>query len=291
VRKSKTPTDRSGGGIAIARTIAETASTLATHSSDPVGACGIGFCGPVDFRQQKSVKSLHVGGWENISLARQLSEALGVPAIMDNNGNVGALGEAMLGAARGKENVVYMTLSTGVAGGILINGKVYRGSRNIAAELGHVKVVSNDETPFRCYCGRRGCLESVCSVGGIRAITERRMKAPLSPRELFEAANQGDMQAADVIEEITGYLARGIASVAHTLDPDVIVIGGGVARAGDVLFEPLYLALKSELMSAYDPRTLVVPAALGDDSVLIGAVALARTLEPAPTSSTHPVSR
>jgi len=291
VRKAKTPTDRDGGGPAIVRYVTDTAIALTTHASDPVGSCAIGFCGPVDFAKQTTVRSLHVGGWEGVALPIKLKDALGVPTIMDNDGNTGALGEATFGAGRGHENVVYLTLSTGVAGGIVLGGKTYRGSHDRAGELGHVKVLPNRTDSPRCYCGRRGCLESVCSVAGIRAITERMLQRPLSPRELFALADSGDEAAGGVIDEICGYLARALASICHTLAPDVIVIGGGVARAGAALFEPLYTALRSELLSTYDPRALVVPAALGDDSVLLGAVALARTLEPESARRIHSISR
>jgi len=278
VRKSKTPTDREGGGPAIVRDILDTASAFATHASQPVTACGVGFCGPVDFSRQTTIRSLQVGGWEGVPLALKLSHALNVPAILDNDGNTGALGEATFGAGRGKERVVYMTLSTGVAGGIIMYGQVYRGARHVAGELGHVKVLPDTPTTPRCNCGRRGCLEALCSVAGITAICERVLGKPLTPRVLFDAAEAGDEGAAAVADEVAGYVSRAIASITHTLDPDIVVIGGGIARAGAALFEPLYSALRRDLLPTYDPRTLVVPAALGDDSGLLGAVALARTV-------------
>ena len=286
VRKAKVPTDRDGGGPAIVRYVTETAAAFATHASEPVAACGIGFCGPVDFAKQTTLRSLHVGGWEGVPLARLLSNALGVPAILDNDGNTGALGEATYGVARGRENVVYMTLSTGVAGGLVLGGRIYRGSRNLAGELGHMKVLPNTSDSPRCHCGRRGCLESVCSIDGIRALCERMLGRSLSPRELFDAAEAGDEPAGAVADEIAGHLARALASLIHILSPDLVVIGGGIARAGAALFEPLYMALRSELLAAYDPRAIVVPAGLGDDSGLLGALALARTIE----STANPVA-
>lgn len=224
--------------------------------------CGIGFGGPVHFDSQSVALSTHVGGWTNVPLTAQLAEMAGAPAIMDNDANVGALGEYHFGAGRRASPLFYMTLSTGIGGGIAIQGQVLRGPDSWAGEIGHLNV--EPEGPA-CLCGSNGCLERMCC-------------------GLWLERDHG-RPAKDLIEDpefVARYvvpLARGIKAAIMLLNPERIVIGGGISKAGDRLFKPLRAELARQMPPWSQARVDVVPAELADNSVLWGALALSKLLD------------
>ena len=221
--------------------------------------CGIGFGGPVDFPTQTVTLSTHVGGWAGFPLVDRIERLIGAPAVMDNDANVGALGEARYGAGRGADSLFYMTLSTGIGGGIVMNGNIYRGADSYAGEIGHLNV--EPEGPD-CLCGSRGCYERMCC--GLWL--ERDHGKPAM--ELLTDPG--------FVEKYVVYLARGLKAALMLLNPARIVIGGGISKAGDALFVPLRAELGRQMTAWSRARREVVPAALGDDSVLWGASAMAR---------------
>jgi glucokinase len=221
--------------------------------------CGIGFGGPVDFPTQTVTLSTHVDGWAGFPLVDRIERLIGAPAVMDNDANVGALGEARYGAGRGADSLFYMTLSTGIGGGIVMNGNIYRGADSYAGEIGHLNV--EPEGPD-CLCGSRGCYERMCC--GLWLERDHRKPA----MELLTDPS--------FVEKYVVYLARGLKAALMLLNPARIVIGGGISKAGDALFVPLRAELGRQMTAWSHARRDVVPAALGDDSVLWGASALAR---------------
>ncbi len=223
--------------------------------------CGIGFGGPVDFASQRVALSTHVGGWKDFRLSQCIESELGVPAVMDNDANVGALGEACYGAGTGCDPLLYMTLSTGIGGGIVTGGAIYRGADSWAGEIGHLTV--RPDGP-KCLCGACGCLERMCA--GIWMEPDHGKSA----REL--------MQDPEFVRRYVVDLALGLKAGIMLLNPARIVIGGGISKAGDALFVPLRAELGRQITAWSQARIDVVPAALGDDSVLYGALALAGTI-------------
>ena len=221
--------------------------------------CGIGFGGPVNFPEQRVALSTHVGGWQDFPLVDWVREELGLPAVMDNDANVGALGEAVYGAGAGFDPLFYMTLSTGIGGGIVIGGQIYRGADSWAGEIGHLTV--RPDGP-QCLCGAFGCLERMCA--GI-------WMEPDHGRPAHEL-----MKDAEFVRRYVTDLALGLKACIMLLNPARIVIGGGISKAGDALFVPLRAELRRQITAWSRARIDVVPAALGDDSVLYGALALAR---------------
>lgn len=255
-------TDRSRGPDGILPAIEETVRNWRTETGFVPDRCGIGFGGPVDFPSQAVTLSTHVGGWESFPLIEAVRRiAGGAPAIMDNDANVGALGEAVYGAGRGCDPLFYMTLSTGIGGGLAVGGQVYRGADSFAGEIGHLNVDPNGP---ECLCGSKGCLERMCCGLWLERDCAK------SAREL--------MLDADFVRRYVVYLARGLKAAIMLLNPGRIVIGGGVAKAGPRLFDPLREELNRQLTSWSRARREVVPAALGDDSVLYGALALAEEI-------------
>ena len=269
----------------IDRIIAESKTLI---SQSPVSACGIGFGGPVNFDAQRIVNSTHVAGWDDCPLPEIVQQHLGLPAIIDNDANVGALGEFTFGAGKNSRHIIYYTISTGIGGGIIINGEIYRGGNGYAGELGHVPILRDGP---KCDCGNRGCLEALCSGTAIgrrataavkkhprKGIAIARTANPITAKTLFDTARSGDPYAKALVNEICTDLGQGLAMAVNAFAPDVIVIGGGVSNAGRVLFEPLRRETRQFLMPVHRPHLKIAPAKLKSRSVLLGAVALAKQL-------------
>jgi glucokinase len=219
--------------------------------------CGIGFGGPVNFARQRVALSTHVGGWQDYPLSAHLERLLDVPVVMDNDANVGAIGEAVYGAGKGHSPLFYMTISTGIGGGIYADGQVWRGADSYAGEIGHLTI--RPDGP-ECLCGARGCFERMCS--GLWLERDHGRGA----REL--------MQDPAFVQGYVVNLGLGLKACIMLLNPARIVIGGGIGKAGDALFVPLRAELRRQITTWSAARIDVVPAALGDDSVLYGARAL-----------------
>jgi glucokinase len=256
VERESHATDREGGRNWMLPRMEAVIKTLgARHRFD---CCGIGFGGPVDFERQRVVLSTHAPGWSDFDLPGCLADLLGFVPVMDNDANAGALGEALYGAGRGYRPLFYLTLSTGIGGGLVANDTVYRGADSYAGEIGHLTI--RPEGP-ECLCGSRGCLERMCC--GLWL--ERDHGRPAS--EL--------LRDPAFVERYVVDLALGLKAAIMLLNPARIVIGGGIGKAGDRLFGPLRAELARQITAWSRARIDVVPAELGDDSVLWGAMALA----------------
>ncbi|MDJ0732829.1 MAG: ROK family protein [Nostocaceae cyanobacterium] len=249
-------------------------------------AIGVSFGGPVDATTGVVRLSHHVPGWENIPLGKLLEEEFGVPAKVDNDANVAALGEHRFGAGKGYESLFYITISTGVGGGWILNGKPWRGTEGMAGEIGHMVV---DPQGSVCLCGKQGCVERLAS-GPYMAqeVQENWQRGGKILRELVggnwelvtgkivsEAAIMGDELAQEVLYRGAWGLGVGIGNVANLVNPQRFVLGGSVTKAGEKWWEVVRkTAQKTALPEvSFD----IVPAALGDDAPLWGAVALAET--------------
>jgi glucokinase len=219
----------------------------------------VGFGGPVIFPEQRVALSTHVGGWSDFPLTAFLSEQLGLPVVMDNDANVGALGEGMHGAGREIRPLFYMTLSTGIGGGIVTQEGIYRGADSYAGELGHLTV--RPDGP-QCLCGARGCLERLCCGLWLERDHGRPAKELLTDPSF--------------VRRYVVDLALGLKALIMIVNPARVVIGGGISKAGDALFVPLRMELQRQVTAWSRARIDVVPAVLGDDSVLYGALELAR---------------
>jgi glucokinase len=283
-KKLTRSTDRSGGAIwMISNILQESRRLLKTTDAT---ACGISFGGPVDFESQRIINSTHVAGWDDVELPKIVSDELSIPAVVDNDANAGALGEHLFGAGKGSKNLVYYNIGTGIGGGIIIDGVIYRGSDGNAGELGHVPILPDGPL---CDCGNRGCLEALCSGTAIGkraqeavARQPRRGKVigkigagEITAKSVFDAARKGDRLALELVDEVCVYLGMGVATSMNAFAPDAIVIGGSVSKAGPVLLRPLREQADRFLMPVHRPHLKVIPAQLGNRSGLMGAAALA----------------
>jgi glucokinase len=256
VRRESRATDSAGGREWMLEQIAAIVRTW--RSEFVFRACGIGFGGPVNFAAQRVVLSTHVGGWRDFDLCGFVAALAGAPAVMDNDANVGAVGEARFGAGRGFTPLFYMTLSTGIGGGIYNDGRVWRGADSYGGEIGHLTI--RPDGP-ECLCGARGCFERLCC--GLWLARDHGRSA----KDL--------MQDPGFVNSYVVDLALGLKSAIMLLNPARIVIGGGISKAGDHLFVPLRSELRRQITNWSAARIDVVPAALGDDSVLYGACSMA----------------
>lgn len=249
------PTDRQGGPEAVLQAIA--AMTKGWSGFERIG---IGFGGPVNFPAQSVELSTHVGGWDRFPLVERIAENFGAPAVIDNDANAGALGEWKQGAGRGCASLLYLTVSTGIGGGIVCGGEVYRGADSWAGEIGHITIQPGGP---ECLCGARGCLERLCC--GLWL--ERDHGRPA--KDL--------MQDPEFVRGYVVNLAQGVKAGLMLLNPERVVIGGGIAQAGDRLFGPLREELERQMTRWSRARVDLRQAELGDESVLFGAMELAAT--------------
>jgi len=256
IEKEVRSTDREGGRDWMLQQLAALIATWKARYS--FHRCGVGFGGPVDFVNQTVVQSTHVGGWTGFDLPAFLEAQADAPVLMDNDANCGAMGEGIYGAVRGYRPLLYMTLSTGIGGGILgRDDRLWRGADSYAGELGHLTI--RPDGP-ECLCSARGCLERMCS--GLWLERDHGKTA----KEL--------LQDASFMKDYVVDLAMGLKAAIMILNPARIVVGGGMSKAGDKLFVPLRAELGRQITSWSRARIDVVPAELGDDSVLYGAFVL-----------------
>jgi glucokinase len=224
-------------------------------------ACGIGFGGPVDFVSQRVVLSTHVSGWAGFDLCGFVRQIISAPVVMDNDANAGAIGEAEYGAGQGHSPIFYMTLSTGIGGGIYDDGRVWRGADSYGGEIGHLTI--RPDGP-ECLCGARGCFERMC--------------CGLWLQKDYGRSAQDLMKDPTFVTRYVTDLALGLKAAIMLLNPGRIVIGGGIAKAGDRLFVPLRQELRRQITAWSAARLDCVPAHLIDDSVLFGAFSLGKRL-------------
>ena len=278
-------TDRVAGREWMLDQLASRCHDLMAQTDAPVKSCGVSFGGPVNFPNQ-SVTSVHSAGWEDFELGKWVEQKLGIPCRLDNDANAGALGEYHFGAGRGTKLMVYITVSTGIGSGIVYDGKLLRGKDYMAGELGHIPV-SDSGAP--CSCGGRGCLETFSSGGAIEArAREWAQRRPehvarmlelsggpeITAKGLMLAAAEGDAPAINILRETMRWLARGLLMVIRILNPDVIVLGGGVAQSGELLLNTLHGFLDEFSSPTITYSTEIVTAALGSYSALYGAAAM-----------------
>lgn len=249
-------------------------------------AVGIGFGGPVDVRSGRVRTSFLSSGWEGVAIGEEVARELGLTSFMLNDADAGGLGEALFGAGRGAGSVLYVNVGTGVGGAVILDGRVRTGATSSAGEIGHMVVMPDGP---RCECGKRGCLQALSSgtaiarraaellqeegAGGVLADVPSR---ELTGRMVGEAATDGDALAGRVIAEAAGWLGLAVANAVVLIDPDAVVIGGGVAELGEPLLRPVRERFVESVLEP-QRRTPIEAAALGYDAGVIGAAAAAMT--------------
>ena len=283
-----TPTDKGRDGF-INQMVAGATQLIDEQNinRDDILGVGIGSPGPLDLENGVVLAMSNIPGMEGTPIRDLVAKGLAWPAVLENDANAAAFGEYLCGAGRGLQNIVMLTLGTGVGGGIIVNGKVVHGSHGIAAELGHIIVQPGGE---KCGCGQKGCLERYCSATflaeyGVRLITERGRESSLAAildqtgsinaKDINEARKAGDALARELWDRETHYLALGCLSLIRIFDPDLIVLAGGMAKAGNDLLEPVKEHFSRLDWNNVQPLTEIVIASLGNDAGVIGSACVA----------------
>ena len=286
LEKWEVPTDTSNAGEHILENLAAAIlGKMKEQSIDPeqVEGVGIGVPGPVQNASVVPIVCANLGGWGELNVSARLSGLLdGLKVLVGNDANVAALGEIWMGAAKGCSSAVMVTLGTGVGGGVIVNNHVIDGTHGAGGEIGHI-TVNRHETAV-CGCGKKGCLEQYSSATGVvRCMKKLLDENPDTPcvlrgtdfvaKDVFDAARSGDALAARAVDEMADTLGMALASIAATVDPEAFLVGGGVSRAGEVLFAPLTKHFKEYAFRSCR-ETPIKQASLGNDAGIYGAVRL-----------------
>jgi glucokinase len=295
IAKASRPSDADGGPVAVMDAMEASVRDLLAENGlgmESVLAAGFGAPGPMNWQTGIVYSPPNLPGWKNVPLAAEMTKRMGMPCYVDNDANVACYGEYWLGAGQGAESVVVFTLGTGVGGGIVVFGRLLRGIDGTAAELGHLKVMREGRM---CGCGSKGCLEAYASVTGmVRTATEDWAEADtllktmtgsdpekLDGKIIYEAAAAGDAYAKWVFDETATWIGLGAASMVNMLNPERIILCGGMIAAGDMLFDMVRAVVKANAFEVPVKRCEILPAGLGGDSGVIGCAgcALARWQE------------
>jgi glucokinase len=249
-------------------------------------ALGVAAPGPIDVEHGIILEAPNMPAWHNLPLAAELSALLGVRAVLENDANAAALGEFVYGAGRGVRHMIYLTISTGIGGGLILDGRLYRGATGSAGELGHIVI---DEHGPLCGCGATGCLEALASgtaMAAFGAEAVRRGEAPLlaklagggevTAEHVAAAAAEGEPASRKIIGTAAHALGLALSDFVNVFNPDLIVIGGGAARIGAPLLDPAVALMRARAFRGSAHHVRIAPATLGDRSVAAGAIALAR---------------
>jgi glucokinase len=247
-----------------------------------VAGIGIGSAGPLDAERGRIQNEYTLPTWADVPIVDDLVAAFGVPAVLVNDAHAAALGELWLGAGRGAQHMVYITVSTGIGGALVISGRLHRGVGLMAGEVGH-QIIDPHNGPI-CYCGARGCLEMLAAGPAIASFAQQRA-APesillqlvdgdaerITAETVARAARQGDPVAQQLMDETAAYLGTGLSNLMNIIGPEVIVLGGGVMKSWDLLGDKMIAAAKGRIGMVPFEQIRIVQAQLGADVGVIGA--------------------
>jgi glucokinase len=285
--KWEIPTDNSNEGQNITTNIANAIDQklveLKVQKTKLIGI-GMGAPGPIDYETGVVLNVVNLGWKDNFPLQESLHSLTGLPVAIENDANCAALGEMWNGAGKGTSDLVCVTLGTGVGGGVIANGNIVRGINGAAGEIGHITSIPFGGAP--CNCGKSGCLETIASATGIVRLAETELSKPesqgqlavvfaengkVTAKDVFDCARNDDELAKKILNEVTFHLGFALANIANTLNPEMIVLGGGVSRAGDILLDLVKANFSKYTFSAARDSTHLSLAILGNDAGVIGA--------------------
>ncbi|PAD67840.1 glucose kinase [Bacillus sp. 7586-K] len=235
-----------------------------------IKAVGIGSPGPLDPYEGVIIEPPNLTGWVNVPLVKMLEEKIEIPVKLENDANAAALAEATLGAGKGAKSVFYVTVSTGVGGGYVNNGELISGAQGNCGEIGNM-IVNPSPDAYQGPGLNKGALEGLASGTAIGRIGKERLGITNGAQGVFELASQGDKAAQDILDEAINYLAIGLANIVHTVNPEVIVIGGGVMKSKDLILQPLIEKTRNYLYPSLRDSLIIKPALLDQKAGLIGA--------------------
>lgn len=212
-----------------------------------------------------------IPGWIGTNLVEILEERYKIPAVLENDVNCAALGEMWMGAAKGKENFLCLTIGTGIGGGIVLNGELLRGENSVAAEFGHIQIVKNG---IQCECGKKGCYQGYASTTALLRLSKEKTGKKLNGKEIFDEVHKNSMEYKEIVDEWADYFTDGLATLVYIFNPSLIVIGGGVSKQGEFLKSIFEKSLEKKVMKNYLDILEIKMAERGNDAGMLGATYL-----------------
>ncbi|MEW6716346.1 MAG: ROK family protein [Chloroflexota bacterium] len=251
---------------------------------EKVSAIGVAAAGPLNTHTGVILKAVNIPGWKELPLRDELQNRFQVPVKIGNDANLAALGESKFGSGRGHHHILYLTISTGIGGGVIIDDRLLNGAWGLAGELGHITVMPGGPL---CSCGQSGHLEAVASGTAIARYVNEQITSgvpssltgtqPLTAKEVAQAARAGDRLSKEAFERAGKFIGRTVADFLHIFNPTVVIFGGGVSKSGSLLLNPINQTMRTSiLIPQYLDNLVVTTASLGDEAGLLGALALAR---------------
>lgn len=239
---------------------------------DKVVGIAVSATGQIDGAIGKVVGGIDlIPGWIGTNLVEILEEKYRLPAILENDVNCAALGEMWMGAAKGKENFLCLTIGTGIGGGIVLKGELLRGESSVAAEFGHIQIVKNG---VQCGCGNRGCYQSYASTTALLELAEEKTGKKLNGKEIFDEVHKNNIKYKGIVDEWADYFTDGLATLIYIFNPSLIVIGGGVSKQGNFLKNIFQKSLEKKVMKNYLDILEIKMAERGNDAGMLGAAHL-----------------
>ncbi|MBN1642356.1 MAG: ROK family protein [Anaerolineae bacterium] len=275
-----------GPGAVIERIVSgvDRALEAAGMTCGDVAGIGIGAPGPLDIPRGVLTEPPNLPGWHDVPLRQIIAERVGLPTYLENDANAAAIGEYLYGAGRGTQNMIYVTVSTGIGGGLILNGRIYHGASGGAGEIGHMTVLPRGP---HCGCGNRGCLEALASgtaiaregqeqvARGVPTRIAELAQGPVTAKDVVDAMHEGDPYAADIVREAMDYLGVGMANLVNLFNPDRIVFGGGLTALGPDLIAPVQRAIQLRAFRSAASQVTVCLAELGASVGIVGAAGAA----------------
>ena len=209
-----------------------------------------------------------IPGWIGTNLVEKLETKYGIPAVLENDVNCAALGEKWLGAGKGSDSFVCLTIGTGIGGGIVLDGDIFRGDTYVAGEFGHIQIEKNGE---QCLCGKKGCYERYASATALVRMVKEKIGKELNGKEIFELEKSGNIAIREVVDKWIDYFTDGLSTIVYIFNPSLIVIGGGVTKQGDYLLNRILKSLDSKLGINYKKNLKIKFAELGNNAGMLGA--------------------
>ena len=209
-----------------------------------------------------------IPGWIGTNLVEKLEDRYKIPAVLENDVNCAALGEKWLGAGKNSENFVCLTIGTGIGGGIILNGDIFRGDTYVAGEFGHIQIVKSGE---ECLCGKKGCYERYASATALVKMVKEKTGKTLNGKEIFELEKSGDKEIKEIVDRWIDYFTDGLSTIAYIFNPPLVVIGGGVTKQGEYLLNRILVSLDSKLGINYKKNLKIKFAELGNNAGILGA--------------------
>lgn len=264
--RKRFPTLKEQGKDEVITRLLKAIADVKKNSKYPIRRIGIGCPGPLDSRKGIVLSPPNLPGWNKVPLKNIVQKRFNLPVVLENDANCFALGEKWRGAAKGCKDMVCLTLGTGIGGAIILNGALYTGKDGFGGELGHMSI--NFDGP-KCGCGKRGCLEAYASATAL--VKRYKGKQNVTSEEIYKLALRGDRRAKKVLKETALYLGVAISNFVNAFNPEIVVLGGGLAKAGDSIFPEIRRIVRKISLKPLLRNLKIVPAKLSEDAGIIGA--------------------